>query len=106
VTCGSSGRQAARAYSLIRPPRTGFRSPWSCCLCRYQMVPKWMVLPTPGGDLLRQIQRAVTRFNKQGCYVLLALAGSEAQEQHSHDNSILPTELTRCADLNEGRTWK
>jgi UTP--glucose-1-phosphate uridylyltransferase len=25
VTCGSSGYQAARAYSLIRPPRTGFR---------------------------------------------------------------------------------
>lgn len=25
VTCGSSGYRAARAYSLIRPPRTGFR---------------------------------------------------------------------------------
>ena len=25
VTCGSSGYQAARAYSLIRPPTTGFR---------------------------------------------------------------------------------
>jgi hypothetical protein len=25
VTCGSSGYQAACAYSLIRPPRTGFR---------------------------------------------------------------------------------
>lgn len=25
VTCGSSGCQAERAYSLIRPPRTGFR---------------------------------------------------------------------------------
>ena len=25
VTCGSSGYQAARAYSLIRPPKTGFR---------------------------------------------------------------------------------
>ena len=25
VTCGSSGCQAAREYSLIRPPRTGFR---------------------------------------------------------------------------------
>jgi hypothetical protein len=25
VTCKSSGRQAAREYSLIRPPRTGFR---------------------------------------------------------------------------------
>ena len=25
MTCGSSGRQAACAYSLIRPPRTGFR---------------------------------------------------------------------------------
>src|ERR1017187_393438 len=25
VTCGSSGCQAARAYSLIRPPRPGFR---------------------------------------------------------------------------------
>jgi hypothetical protein len=25
VTCGSSGCQAARAYSLIRPSRTGFR---------------------------------------------------------------------------------
>src|SRR5690348_12429825 len=25
VSCGSSGCQAARAYSLIRPPRTGFR---------------------------------------------------------------------------------
>ncbi len=25
VTCGSSGYQAARAYWLIRPPRTGFR---------------------------------------------------------------------------------
>ena len=25
VTCGSSGYQAARAYSLIRPLRTGFR---------------------------------------------------------------------------------
>jgi hypothetical protein len=28
VTCGSSGRQAAYVYSLIRPPRTGFR--WIC----------------------------------------------------------------------------
>jgi hypothetical protein len=26
VTCDSSGCQAARAYSLIRPPRTGFRT--------------------------------------------------------------------------------
>ena len=25
MTCGSSGYQAARAYSLMRPPRTGFR---------------------------------------------------------------------------------
>lgn len=25
VTCGSSGYQAAREYSLIKPPRTGFR---------------------------------------------------------------------------------
>jgi hypothetical protein len=53
-----------RAYSLIRPPRTGFRLPWPCRLC-YQMIPKLMVLsPTREGDLLRQMQRAVTRFNK------------------------------------------
>ena len=29
MTCGSTGYQAAREYSLIRPPRTGFRS----CRC-------------------------------------------------------------------------
>ena len=27
MTCGSSGCQAAREYSLIRPPRTAFRDP-------------------------------------------------------------------------------
>ncbi len=49
MACGSSGRQAACVYSLIRPPRTGFQR--ICHVPASVRVVRWRVT-FAGGDAL------------------------------------------------------
>jgi hypothetical protein len=62
LACRSSGRQAARTYSLIRPPRTGFRR-----ICRMSTLVTVAVSVTfvsgdTLGDALVRPRRVVVRL--------------------------------------------
>jgi hypothetical protein len=54
VTCRSSGRQAACVYSVIRPPRTGFRR--ICCLSTLITVMRAASEPVDKGQQARRLQ--------------------------------------------------
>jgi hypothetical protein len=88
VTCGYSGYQGASEYSLISPPRTGFR--WIGPQSRLETV-RWPPSCPPSRVLYWRV----------GEVFVVAAVGPEAQSDPRGFERAVRRALQRLADLEE-----